>query len=156
LQITHSIKQKGYVDWKYSNLKKIVLSAPKVYKGNAGRVGYRFFTRSVPELNTFYNTFYRNRRKVIPEDLKLSPFTLAVWYMDDGSKSRKASYFNCQNFDSISQYNLLQALRDIGIQASLNKDKTYSRIYVSYSQTSILVNTIKKYIVPSMRYKLSI
>ena len=156
LQITHSIKQKEYVDWKYSNLKDIVLTAPKVYRGNAGRVGYRFFTRSIPALNTFYNTFYQNRKKIVPRDLKLSPLTLAVWYMDDGSKSRKASYFNCQNFDPISQHNLLQALANVGIQASFNKDKTYSRIYISYSQTSILVNIIKKYIVPSMRYKLSI
>ena len=156
LQITHSFKQKEYVDWKYLCLKDIVLTAPKVYKGNAGRVGYRFFTRSLPAITTFYDTFYRNGVKIIPKDLILSPLSLAVWYMDDGSKARRASYFNCQQFDPTSQSNLLRALANVGIHASLNKDKTYSRIYISYSYTPILVNIIKKFIVPSMRYKLSI
>ena len=156
LQITHSIKQKEYVDWKYANLRNIVLTPPKVYMGNAKRIGYRFFTRSLPCLTTFYDMFYRKGVKMVPENLILSPLSLAVWYMDDGSKSRKASYLNCQQFDPISQSNLLETLARIGILASLNKDKTYSRIYISYSYTPILVNMIKRYIVPSMRYKLSI
>ncbi len=49
LQISHSIKQKEYVDWKFHILKNLVISAPKVFNGNAGRVGYRFVTRNLPQ-----------------------------------------------------------------------------------------------------------
>lgn len=156
LEITHSIKQKEYVDWKYLFLKDIVITSPKLYYGNEGRVGYRFYTRSLPELTIFYNKFYRNGKKIIPNGLSLSPLSLAIWYMDDGSKSRNAGYLNCQQFDPVSQNNLLKILEDFGIKAKIHKDKIYRRIYISSLSMPILKDLIKQFIVPSMRYKLSI
>lgn len=156
LQITHSIKQKEYVDWKYSLLKNIVITPPKAYQGNAGRIGYRFFTRSIPELTVFYDLFYINGKKIIPDNLKLSPLSLAVWYMDDGSKSRKSSYFNCQQFDSRSQSNLMKCLANFGIESRLNKDKKYFRIRTLYSSTPTLSETIIPHMIKSMRYKIPI
>lgn len=156
LQITHSIKQKEYVDWKYQILKNLVKGTPKVYKGNAGRVGYRFFTKNLPQITYFYNRFYQNGKKIVPKDIKISPLTLAVWYMDDGSKSRHAGYINCQQFDSVSQKNMLNALNNLNLKVSFNKDKIYTRIYISSLSMPLLVHLIKPFIVPSMRYKLSI
>ncbi len=156
LEITHSVKQKEYVDWKYLFLKDIVITPPKTYKGNKGRVGYRFYTKSMPELTILYSKFYRNGKKIIPKGINLSPLSLAVWYMDDGSKSRNAGYLNCQQFDSESQSNLLCILEDFGIKAKLHKDKIYKRIYISSLDMLILTNLIKQFIVPSMRYKLLI
>ena len=156
LQITHSFKQKEYVDWKYQILKNLVISAPKAYKGNAGRVGYRFFTKNLSQITDFHNRFYQNGKKIVPEILKLSPLSLAVWYMDDGSKSRKACYFNCQQFDPVSQNNMINSLRYLNLKSSLNKDKIYTRIYVSTLSTPILVHMIEPFVVPSMRYKLPI
>lgn len=154
LQITHSIKQKEYVDWKYQILKNIVITSPKLYRGNAGRVGYRFFTKSLSELTSFYSRFYQNGVKIVPKNISLFPLSLAVWYMDDGSKSRNACYFNSQQFDSESQNNLLKLFSKLGLKASLNKDKSYKRIYISSFSVPILVNTIKQFVVPTMRYKL--
>ena len=57
LEITHSMKQKEYVDWQYHFLKDIVITPPKFYKGNEGRIGYRFYTKSLPELTFFYNKY---------------------------------------------------------------------------------------------------
>ncbi len=156
LQITHSYKQKEYVDWKYHILKDLVISAPKVYKGNAGRVGYRFFTKNLPQITYFYKKFYQNGKKIFPNDFIISPLTFAVWYMDDGSKNRHAGYINCQQFDPISQKNMLNALYNLGLKVSLNKDKIYTRIYISSFSMPSLVHLIKPFIVPSMRYKLSI
>lgn len=156
LQITHSIKQKDYVDWKFKILKNLVKGSPKVYLGNAGRVGYRFFTKNLPQITNFYNIFYQGRKKIVPKNLILSPLSLAVWYMDDGSKSRHASYFNCQQFDAESQNNMLESLRNLDLKVSLNKDKTYYRIYVSSFSTPHLIELINPYVVPSMRYKLPI
>ena len=156
LQITHSFKQKEYVDWKYKILKDIVLSPPKIYKGNAGRVGYRFFTRSIPEITDIYDQFYQNKRKFIPSVIKLTPLMLAVWYMDDGSKSYRSCYFNSQGFDKDSQSCLMQSLEKLGIKSSLNKDKIYSRIRVSVSGTSLLMSMIRRHIIFNMRYKIPI
>jgi len=156
LQITHSIKQKEYVDWKYQILKNLVNTPPTVYEGNAGRVGYRFFTRSLPELNPFYDRFYSNGKKKIDKTITLTPLTLAVWYMDDGSKSYKSCYFNSQSFDLTSQNYLIDALNMLNIEARLNKDKIYSRIRVLTSSTPNLMNTIGPYVIKSMRYKIPV
>lgn len=169
LQITHSYTQKEYVDWKYKILKNLVLTKPSSYVshradsyptgyhiGNANRIGYRFFTRSLPELTKFYDIFYKNKEKIIPKDIILTPITLAIWYMDDGNKSYRSCYFNTQKFSSESQENLMEALRLIGINSSLNRDKKYFRIRITTESTKILFGMIKKFIIPSMLYKISI
>ena len=156
LQITHSFNQKDYVDWKYLNLKNLVISPPKSYKGNGDRVGYRFFTKSLPELTSIYKKFYSDGSKAVPKDIILKPVSLAVWYMDDGSKSYKSCYFNTQEFDLKSQKYLIQALARLKIKARLNKDKQYFRIRVLTSSTPHLMNTIGPYVIKSMRYKIPV
>ena len=156
LQITHSFKQKDYVDWKYQILKNLVITPPKTYKGNGDRVGYRFFTRSLPELTSIYTKFYSNKVKKVPKDIILKPITLAVWFMDDGSKSYKSCYFNTQEFDLESQNNLIKALARLKIGAKLNKDKQYFRIRVLTPSAPHLMDIIKPYVVKSMRYKIPV
>lgn len=156
LQITHSIKQRSYVDWKYKLLKNLVITPPKQYFGNEGRIGYRFFTRSLPALTQLHDLFYVNREKIVPRGIVLSPLTLAVWYMDDGAKSRKSIYLNTQKFNIISQNNLLGFLKNLGFSANLHKDKCYLRIYVSQTSIKRFVEIIKPYVIGSMRYKLPI
>lgn len=156
LQITHSIKQKEYVDWKYLMLKNITSSAPKVYLGNEGRIGYRFFTRSIPELTEIYQKYYQSSEKVVTNITYLSPIVLAVWYMDDGSKSYRSCYFNCQKFNRFSQMNLIKSLERLGLQTALNKDKKYTRIRVRTSSTPRLMDLIKPYVIESMRYKIPV
>lgn len=156
LQITHSVKQKAYVDWKYQILKNLVLSPPKQYKGNVGRIGYRFFTRSLPELTPFHKLFYKEGLKIVPKGMVLSPLTLAVWYMDDGSKSGGSCYLNTQHFNNESQNNLIESLNNIGIKATLNKDKHYLRIRLLKESSLLMANIIRPYIIESMFYKLPI
>lgn len=156
LQITHSYKQKEYVDWKYKIFRDFVLTIPKQYNGNAGRVGYRFFTQSLPELTHYYDKFYRNKIKIIPPNLNLAPLTLAVWYMDDGCKSYKSCYLNTQQFDKESQFNLMNALKKVGLESRLNKDKIYQRIRITTESTKKLFEMINHFVIPSMRYKISI
>ena len=156
LQIVHSFKQKEYVDWKYQILKDLVITPPTTYLGNENRVGYRFFTKSLPELDSFYKSFYSNKVKIVPKDIILKPLTLAVWYMDDGSKSYKSCYFNTQGFGLESQNNLIEALAKLNIEARLNKDKQYFRIRILTASVPSLINTIEPYIVKSMRYKIPV
>lgn len=66
LKIGHSFKQNNYVDWKYSFLSSFVLKKPSKYKGNGKRIGYRFWTKSLPVFTTYYRAFYLQQKKVIP------------------------------------------------------------------------------------------
>ncbi len=111
-------------------------------------------TRSLPALTPYYHLFYEAGRKRAPS-VELSALTLAVWVMDDGSRSRTALYLNTQQFDLQSQYTLLQALYDQwGIEAALNRDKSYHRIRVSVAGTRTLVRLIEPHVLPELRYKL--
>jgi len=75
--------------------------------------------------------------------------------MDDGSKCCSSDiYINTQQFDSESQRKIISSLRQIGLIANLNKDKTYYRIRFIKSSLPRLRSLIEKYIIPSMRYKI--
>lgn len=155
LEINHSIKAKEYVDYKYKSLKRLCISAPKERSMNEGRVAYRFFTKQHPELTKIYNRFYKNNKKIIPKNLVIDPVMLAIWYMDDGSKSRDSDiYLNTQQFFLTDQKILLKCLRDLGITARLNKDKKYHRIRILKESIANFMKIIDPYIIPSMRYKL--
>jgi hypothetical protein len=154
LEINHSVRQQRYVDWKYHHLAELVATPPKARHGNAGRIAYRFVTRSLPELTPYFRLFYGSGVKSVPY-VNLAPLTLAVWLMDDGSRSRSAVYLNTQKFDQESQQRLLWLLQDQwGIHGSLNRDKTYHRIRLSVAGTARFVRLVDPYVLPDLRYKL--
>lgn len=155
LEINHSIKAKEYVDYKYGSLKRLCESAPRERKTNDGRVAYRFYTKQHKELTELYGQFYRRGKKIIPSDIVIDPVILAVWYMDDGSKSRDRDvYLNTQQFSIADQNKLLYCLRLLGIQARLSKDKKYFRIRILKNSIDNFMRIIFPHIIDSMRYKL--
>ena len=154
LEINHSVHQRSYVDWKYMHLAELVSTPPRERNGNGGRLAYRFLTRSLPLLTPYYRLFYESGVKRVPE-LELSPLTLAVWFMDDGGRSRRAVYLNTQKFDEESQQRLLQLLwEQWAISGTLNRDKTYYRIRISVEGTARLARLIGPHLLPELRYKL--
>jgi LAGLIDADG DNA endonuclease family len=156
LEINHSFKQKEYVDWKYSVLENLTKSKPKMRLGKANRVAYRFYTKQLPELTEIMNKFYAGNKKIIPK-IRLDPITLAVWYMDDGSRCRQSDvYLNTQQFDVDDQNKLLRLLKSVGLEATLNKDKEYYRIRFLKSSIPRLYKLIGEYIIPSMKYKIGL
>lgn len=154
MEINHSIAQREYVDWKYRQLADFVRVAPKERSGNGRRVAYRFVTLSRPELTPFWRAFYRDGRKVVPE-LLLTPLALAVWFMDDGCKSYRSIYLNTQQFDLESQERLVKLLKEQwGIDATLNKDKTYRRIRIAVHSVPKFKDLVMPYLLPQLAYKL--
>ena len=154
LEINHCFHQRSYVDWKYSHIAELVRTPPKRRLGNEGRVAYRFVTRSLPELTPYYRSFYGSGKKSVPQ-IKLDCLTLAVWFMDDGCRSRNAVYLNTQQFDEATQRRLLEMLwKQWRIDGTLNRDKSYKRIRISVRGTVRFSCLIEKYVLPEMRYKL--
>ena len=157
LEVNHSIKAKEYVDYKFESLSRLCESSPKERSTNESRVAYRFFTKQHKVLTDLYRKFYQHGRKIIPAGLMLDPVTLAVWYMDDGSKSRDRDvYLNTQQFSVNDQKRLLHCLRLLGIQARLNKDKHYFRIRIMKGSINLFMKMIAPHVIDSMKYKLVI
>ncbi|OHA53256.1 MAG: hypothetical protein A2Z62_01165 [Candidatus Terrybacteria bacterium RIFCSPLOWO2_02_42_20] len=155
LEINHSVKAKDYVDYKFNKLKRICESVPKERATNEDRHAYRFFTKQHKDLTTLYGLFYKNKRKIIPKNLELDPMSIAIWYMDDGSKSRDSDvYLNTQQFSLLDQKKLLNCLRKFGINARLNKDKKYYRIRILKESIQNFMDIVAPYMAPSMKYKL--
>ncbi len=155
LEINHSYSQKEYVDWKFKQLRQIVLTPPKARKsGKNGRIGYRFTTKSMPALTEFYRLFYANGKKRIPNNLRLKPLSLATWFMDDGNKSYRALYLNTHKFDLASQKRLIRMLKkQHDITTYLNKDKKYYRLRIAVASVPKFRRLVQSYILPSLRYK---
>lgn len=157
LEINHSLKARDYVDWKYSALENAVASKPKIRKGNGRRLAYRFYTKQLPELTDLLKTFYRNGKKVVPDNLVLNPIILAVWFMDDGSKCSASNfYLNTQQYSLEDQQKLAAQLKFLGLDTKLNKDKCYWRLRFLTSSLPKLRELINDKIIPSMKYKIEL
>lgn len=155
LRLNHSIKQKEYVDWKYSVLKTIA-TEPKTHKSS-----YYFRTVSHPVMGEYRKIFYPNREKIIPDTLAkmINPIVLAVWIMDDGTNelgTSRSVRINTQCFSLADQEKIIRILKlKLGIIATLNKDKDKYRIRIRKDDMPMLRSMISPYIIPSMYYKIS-
>ncbi len=155
LEINHSYKQREYVEWKYLILKDISASPPKLRKSGKNRLAIRFYTKQLPIFTDLMSKFYKNKKKVIPDELKLNPDILAVWYMDDGSRCGKSNfYLNTQQYSLKDQKKLIKKLKTLGLEVVLNKDKHYWRLRFLGRSISKLKLLIQDKIIPSMQYKL--
>lgn len=156
LEINHSLQQRRYVDWKYRELEQFVSTAPKPRASNGARIAYRFTTRSVPELTSLYHRFYLDGRKRIPA-VNLSPLVLAVWFMDDGSRTHRAVYLNTQQFNLEEQLRLIDLLRtQHGIDATLNRDKIYRGLRIAVASMPVFGRLVERHLLPELRYKLPV
>lgn len=154
-RVHHGIKQKNYLDWKYSILRNIVNTKPK--RGNVN--SYYFRTISHPEFNEYRKLFYDSEnRKILPSKLsKMLNFrSLAIWIMDDGSRDGRSLRINSQNFNYSEHIMLTNVLKDnFGVSANIHKDKNMFRLWIRAKDMDKLKKNIFPHIIPSMFYKLS-
>lgn len=155
LEVNHSVEYREYVDWKWQHFKKYVITSPHSRKNNSYRIAYRFTTRSLPVFTEYYNKYYINSKKRVPRDIKLNPLSLAVWFMDDGTRIRSAFYLNTQHF-TLQDQEFLQDLlfNTFGFNSTLNRDKKYFRIRIFSKSSLDMQRLIKPYIIPCMKYKM--
>ena len=168
--VSHSEKQKDYVFWKYENLKRWVRTPPwreeRIYHRDRNRktISWRFQTLTNDVFSDLYNTFYKNGKKIIPDNLqsllKDSPLALAVWLMDDGNKNHKAVFLNTQSFSFEEQQRLSQILHDIyGFHVTVNSHSKSNgvqlyRIRIDTESTKKLKTIIESFMLPQFYYKI--
>ena len=163
LKIEHSYKQKEYVDWFYNEFKNWVRTKPKQkLKKVWSKIhkNYGFSTYSHRLLGIFQKDFYVEKKKVIPNNLSkdISPLTLAVWFMDDGSiksNRHKGVFLNTQSFVEADVKKLQGILESkFGIISTTRKDETGEQIYLGGNSGEKFIEIIEPYIIPSMKYKI--
>lgn len=162
LKVEHSEAQSAYVDWKYLEWKPWVRTPPRrrVRRNRLGTtsINVGFATLSHDELESMRVRFYRNGRKVVPEDLELTPLSTAVWFMDDGSRKSnqcRGLYLNTQSFTG-EEVELLRSVmrRDIGLETSVRQQRDGLQIYVPSPSVADLISFVSADVLPCMRYKL--
>lgn len=164
LKIEQSFGHREYVDWLYKQLDNLGQTPPRAREQTrAEKVHqkYGFNTLSLATLRFYGTLFYKDGKKVVPKIIGklVTPLSLAVWFMDDGSiKSthHRAKILNTQGFDNNSIENLRQMLRTrFGIDVTLREQRDGTQLYIPSIEIKKFVSLVEEYIVPSMRYKLS-
>lgn len=147
-------KRKFYVEWKHKMLGS--LATPQIYHQRGVMEYYKLVTKTHPELEDLYQKFYSDGRKRVPVEIKkmLTPRCIAVWFMDDGSKSKGAVYFNTHGYSVEEQFRLIRALRRFYIIANLNRDKGYHRLRVLKRCNKRFFELVSPYVLKEFAYKL--
>lgn len=94
-------------------------------------------------------------RKVVPRDVRLTALSLAVWYMDYGTKRSTSVVHLCtDNFAVADVQFLITKLAELGVKAELFMNKAYPRIKIGAEGIEAFYGLIAPYVSPDMRYKL--
>lgn len=157
LKMEQCDNQKKYLFWKYEIFKNFTLQPPK-YQATTNSWSFR--TISHPEFTAFRDLFYPKGKKSIPNDFEkilTSQLSLAIWFMDDGSlNTRKDSFIlNTQSFTKDDNEKLKECLAlNFSIQTTLNRDKSYWRLYVSKKSAQHFQDLTKELVTALMSKKL--
>lgn len=122
----------------------------------------KFVTRRCEALIPYYKRWYPNREKHVPQDIILTPLTLAIWFSDDGSIRNSCSEWRFQlqlSTDSFSKQEVDILKRKIEIICNEkfyivgDADKKNLRIGAADSGTRAFIKIIDNYLPKSMNRK---
>jgi recombination protein RecA len=155
IRIEQSEKQQEYVEWKYEELDSLcypskprsvihVLHGVKEYKS-------LFF-----DLRQYFRPwryiFYKEKQKIFPKNLFLTPLSLAVWYMDDGCWTGKKCIISIESFKGESCNNIQEMFqKHYGIETVIGVN---GKLTIRKKSHKIFYELIAPYIIPSMEYKI--
>lgn len=156
IRIEQSTAQKDYVLWKYEELKSLAYPASpreivrEYKKRNKQYASIYFVLRQY--FRPWRTIFYSERKKMFPERLRLTPLSLAVWYMDDGCWTGEKVIISTDCFDSLSMQRIQNALlKQFGIETVTGKNR---KLTIRKNSHNKFLEVILPHIIPSMRYKL--
>src|SRR5207244_1805431 len=164
----HGVKQAGYSDWKASLFSNVGVSRSTNAKGAM----FHDVQPPLAELAELRQAMYVDGKKVLSHDYlkRLTPLSLAIWYMDDGTFALRAaglqertrdgsgrSEICVQAIESTSRQRLAAHLADTwDIHPQLVERGARKMAYLVFpkDETAKLHALIAPFIHPSMQYKL--
>lgn len=151
------LSSRGYCSKKKPLLKK------RIREGGQVLYHYRINSYTFTSLNWIRDIFYKENegitKKVIPAEIKeyLTPFALAIWFMDDGSKLGKGAKIATNGYELSELKSIIIVLKDkYNLEATYHKgaiNKGHT-IYIPSKSMKLFSSIVKPYILPSMLYKL--
>lgn len=167
LRVEHNLKQKEYLFWLYSQFKNIVSKEPRIVASKHKKTGkiyqkWHISTLSKECFNEYYETFYRLKRKIIPQNIAemlISPLSLAVWFMDDGYKRNdcNALRISTDAFNLEEQQRLAECLKiNFSLDCKIHKKASAWNIYIPQKDAGKFCDLINPYCIPSMKYKIKL
>ncbi len=153
--IEQSVGQEEYLMWKYVELKNLAYPAmPREIVRKDARNGKEYHSL-VFYLRQYFRPwrkiFYPENKKIFPDKLFLSPISLAIWYMDDGSQSQGNCIISTEGFDELSRKNIQDALYgQFGIETSFRAN---GKLSIRWKSQPKFYGLINPHIIPSMKYK---
>lgn len=144
----------------YTNQKRPEIQT-RIGKNNKFRYILHFKTWTYSSFNSIHNDWYINEIKILPKfiDLYLTPFSLAIWIMDQGSRAGKGLKLATKNFTYDECNRLAYLLRNkFHLKISIHKTGHINQwnLYIHKESIINLYNIIKPYLHPSMKYKFNI
>jgi ubiquinol-cytochrome c reductase cytochrome b subunit len=107
----------------------------------------------------FYSLVGDKYVKIIPKNIEdyLTPLALAIWFQDDGSKSKKGVKIatNCFTYkESLYLCDILYKKYNLKVTVqSGGKNKGFT-LYISSKSMTTFSKLVKPYMLPSLHYKL--
>jgi len=162
-RVTHSKKQKDYLEWKYILLKEFVRTGIKwrkrIINGRQLETS-QFDTNTHYVFNYYRRLFYENGKKTVTRKILnlLNPRSLAIWICDDGSYSRNHGYIVlCTNSFSLKEHKIMKKyFEEIwNLSPTIGfRDNKYYYLRFRVEDTKKLISMIKPFILETMRYKI--
>ena len=144
--------ERGYCSTIKPKLKRNLNKGEKIY------YSYKFRTYTFSNLNWIYDSFYVNKKKIIPNNIEelLTPLALAIWIMDDGGVHPSGMILSTYNFKMEDCILLKDALfKKFNIETTINQRKAGLIIYIPKNQLPKVSGIVKNYMIPCMYYKLN-
>lgn len=165
LSFVHSVKQSEYFDYKKNLLGNLMIETTRArggFKGSA--VTRRAYSISTLSLNEILSLCLIGAKRTITKrwGIKLSPISLAFWYMDDGSiqnrleKTQKPTATLATNRYSFDECKILSEmlLNKFNIHSNINGTKKGYVLKLTTNGSEIFFSLIAPYVCSSMKYKL--
>lgn len=80
---SHTDKHYEYLEWLANEFEKDGISFSPIYSNTRGDWALQSHTYRV--FNEYRESFYVGRKRIVPENVKLTPIILRQWYISDGS-----------------------------------------------------------------------
>jgi recombination protein RecA len=164
-QFGHGTKQEAYADWKASLFANVGLS-----RGTDAKGAVFYGMKPLPELAGLREAVYFDGKKVYSEDYlkQLTPLSLALWYMDDGTFPGPAKGLQERTRDGsgrsdicieamhpVTRERLVSYLADTwGLRPKLTSRGDNASLVFSKDETAKFHALIAPHVHPSMEYKL--
>src|SRR5439155_6719480 len=120
-----------------------------------------FSTYSLPCFNEYYDLFYLDGRKIVPQNIGelLTPQSLAFWIFDDGDwdKANQRVRLSTNAF-TLAEVNLLADVLNKNYELKCRVNKHFSGYIIIIPAYSIprLRTLLEPHMLPTMRYKIGL